>query len=149
MIVNPRENMSAISVTSNLEQTWVNSENFTMVHKGQKAKAFSSEKKPNVPPMWRELMVDQLNFMLSKPQKTPIDEKEQKDKEVLTREDTDSKSMPIFTKVSHHKSLLSKKVLLGENISTIFQRKIPKKCKDSCIFIIPYIVSNTKFPNTR
>ena len=90
-----------------------------MANEGKKA-AFPSEEKPNLPLMWRELKVEQFNSMLSALNKTPIDEEEQEDKEVLTKEDTGSKSMPKFTKASHYKSFFSKNVSLRENVSTIF-----------------------------
>ena len=39
----------------------------------------------------------------------------------------------------------NEKVTVGENVSAVIQKKMPTKCKDPSIFIIPCKIGNTRF----
>jgi hypothetical protein len=38
-------------------------------------------------------------------------------------------------------------VRVGENVSTVIQRKLPAKCKDLGMFTLPCTIGNTRFEN--
>jgi len=39
----------------------------------------------------------------------------------------------------------NEKVSVGENVSVVFQRKFPPKCKDPCVFSVPCNIGNLYF----
>ena len=58
-----------------------------------------------------------------------------------------SRYAKFFKELCSNKQKLSgnEKVSVGENFSTILQRKLPPQCKDPCTVTIPYTIGNTKF----
>ncbi|XP_031270531.1 uncharacterized protein LOC116128914 [Pistacia vera] len=159
IVVNPKENVNAVTLRSGkkVEEPKLNipSVEKEAEIKDEIEKEKATTKSKVIPNPSIQLQSNTLPF----PSRFAKSKKEEKDKEILEMFRKVEVNIPLLDaikQVPRYAKFLKElctnkwklngdeKIIMGENVSAVFQRKLPPKCKDPGMFTIPCKIGNTR-----
>ncbi|XP_038708081.1 uncharacterized protein LOC120003252 isoform X2 [Tripterygium wilfordii] len=159
-IVNPRENASAVTLRSGTKTADSNQHSMVLAQKNEEEREANNDIKDSSKVTSQPTVPNSSNTILVPfPSRLSKSKKEQQEKDILETFRKVEVNIPLLDAIKQvpkyakflkelcttkRKLRSDEKVKVGENVSTMIQRKLPPKQKDPGMFTIPCVIGNKK-----